>query len=117
MAKPPCTSGFSFLLCARCQVLGVRCHMTRLSSPTLSLSGQQAIDQYMAYLLAEEDLSSSTVRNYLSDLRQFAAWCELTWEEGQEATLPFEPGNVSTPTITRYRSHLQSALKLKPATV
>lgn len=91
--------------------------MTRLSTPTLSLSGQQAIDHYMAYLLAEEDLSSSTVRNYLSDLRQFAAWCELTGEEGQEAALPFEPGKVTTPTITRYRSHLQSVNKLKPATV
>jgi integrase/recombinase XerD len=91
--------------------------MARLGTPKISLSGQQAIDQYTAYLRDDEDLSAPTIRNYLSDLRQFAAWCELTWEEAQEARQPFTPSNVTTPTITRYRSYLQAVLNLKPATV
>jgi integrase/recombinase XerC len=57
------------------------------------------------------------VRNYLSDLRHFVAWCEATWEEGQEAGQPFIPSGVSTPTITRYRSYLQTVLQLKPASI
>jgi integrase/recombinase XerC len=77
------------------------------------------LDRYAAYLKDEEDLSPSTVRNYLSDLRHFAAWCETTWEEGkeQEAGQPFAPSSVSTPTITRYRSYLQTVLRLKPASI
>ena len=29
------------------------------------------------------DISPVTTRNYLSDLRQFIAWCEDSWREGQ----------------------------------
>jgi integrase/recombinase XerC len=88
-------------------------------NPSVSAAGQDALDQYGTYLRDEEDLSASTVRNYLSDLRHFAAWCETTWEEGseQEAGQPFTPSNVSTPTITRYRSYLQTVLRLKPASI
>lgn len=88
-------------------------------NPSISATGQGALDQYANYLTNEEDLSLSTVRNYLSDLRQFAAWCEVTWEEDQEqeAGQPFTPSGVSTPTITRYRSYLQTVVKLKPASV
>jgi len=87
-------------------------------NPSVS-AGQDALDRYTTYLRDEEDLSSSTVHNYLSDLRQFAAWCEATWEEGQEqdTVQPFMPANISTPTITRYRSYLQTVLRLKPASV
>jgi integrase/recombinase XerC len=86
-------------------------------NPSISTTGHETLDKYAAYLRTEEDLSSSTVRNYLSDLRQFAAWCEATWEESQEAGQPFTASGVSTPTITRYRSYLQTVLKLKPASI
>jgi integrase/recombinase XerD len=86
-------------------------------NPVVSATGHDALDRYAHYLRNEEDLSPSTVRNYLSDLRQFAAWCETTWDEGQEAAQPFTPEGVSTPTITRYRSYLQTVLKLKPASI
>lgn len=88
-------------------------------SPSVSEAGEDALDRYGTYLRDEEDLSPSTVRNYLSDLRHFAAWCEATWEEGQEheASQPFTPSGISTPAITRYRSYLQTVLGLKPASI
>lgn len=86
-------------------------------NPPVSAAGQGALDQYASYLTNEEDLSPATVRNYLSDLRHFVAWCEATWEEGQESGQPFTPSGASTPTITRYRSYLQTVLRLKPASI
>ncbi len=65
----------------------------------------------------EQDLSAATVRNYLSDLRQFAAFCESSWSEGEEAGEPFSPANVTTPLITLYRSYLKNAAELKPASI
>ena len=59
----------------------------------------------------------ATLRNYLSDVRQFMAWCEATWAEGRETGDPFGPAAVTTPALTRYRAHLQHALGLKPASV
>ena len=89
----------------------------RPPQPALSPTGQLALDAYATYLRQEQDVRPATLRNYLSDLRQFAAWCEATWEEGQEAAQPFTPAAVMTPTLTRYRSYLQTVAKLKPATV
>lgn len=89
----------------------------RSGRPALSNGGQQALGQFEQYLNAEQDLSAPTVRNYLSDLRQFVYWCEATWEEGREDGQPFTPTAVATPAITRYRSYLQRVLDLKPATV
>jgi integrase/recombinase XerC len=51
----------------------------------------------------------------LSDLRQFAAFCEGSWEE--EAGGSFGPSGVTTPVITLYRAHLKNAVELKPATI
>ena len=65
----------------------------------------------------EQDLSTATLRNYISDLRQFAAWCEHSWAEGQDELRPFAPTAISTPTITTYRSYLQTVLSLRPATI
>ena len=89
----------------------------RQVNPAISAAAFEALDQYADYLRNEEDLSPSTVRNYLSDLRHFAAWCEATWEEGQDVGQSFTPSGVSTPTITRYRSYLQTVLNLKPASI
>lgn len=91
--------------------------MKRPGMPALSDGSQQALSLFEKYLHEEEDLSAPTMRNYLSDLRQFFAWCEATWGEGQAEGQPFTPAVVATPELTRYRSDLQHVLGLKPATV
>ncbi|MDP9352001.1 MAG: tyrosine-type recombinase/integrase [Chloroflexota bacterium] len=83
----------------------------------LSGEGQAAVQGYARYLHEEQDLSAPTLRNYLSDLRHFAAWCEGSWSEGEDEELLFHPAAVTTPTITAYRSHLRTVLGLKPATI
>ena len=91
--------------------------MKRAGQPTISHAGTEALNQYKANLQHKEDMSLVTIRNYLSDLRQFIAWCEATWQEGLDGETPFAPTEVVTPTLTRYRSYLQTALRLKPASV
>jgi integrase/recombinase XerD len=85
----------------------------RAKQPELSVTGEQALAQYEQQLRTKEDLTATTIRNYLSDLRHFAAWCEATWKQGQEEDLAFTPERVTTPTITNYRSYLQQGLHLK----
>ncbi len=94
-------------------MFGVR----RAAKPKLSAEGEKGLERFGNYLREEQDLSSDTVRNYLSDLRQFAAFREATWSEGEEAGEPFSPSHVTTPTITLYRSHLKNSLELKPASI
>lgn len=89
----------------------------RVGRPTLSRTGEQVLDQYEQRLCTEEDLTVVTVRNYLSDLRRFAAWCESIWKQGQEEEPSFTPGAVTTPTLTDYRTYLQQVLHLKPNSV
>lgn len=91
--------------------------MRRAAKPEISAEGTNELERFGNYLREEQDLAADTVRNYLSDLRQFAAFCEVTWAEGEEAGEPFSPANVTTPTITLYRSHLKNALELKPASI
>lgn len=89
----------------------------RTKRPTLSGAGEQVLAHYEQRLCREEDLTAATIRNYLSDLRHFVAWCESTWKQGREENLPFIPARVTTPTITDYRSYLQRELCLKPNSV
>jgi integrase/recombinase XerD len=89
----------------------------RAAKPRISAAGEMELERYGGYLREEQDLADDTVRNYLSDLRQFAAFCEATWAEGEEAGEAFSPQGVTTPTITLYRSHLKNALELKPASI
>ncbi len=91
--------------------------MKRAGQPAISQAGIEALNQYKVYLQQSEDMSQVTIRNYLSDLRQFIAWCEASWQEGQEGDHHFAPTSVVTPSLTRYRSHLQTVLRLKPASV
>ncbi len=91
--------------------------MKRAAQPVLSRSGELAITRYEQRLHVEEDLSVVTIRNYLSDLRQFAAWCELTWQSGREDAPSFTPEAVTTPLLTGYRAYLQQTLLLKPNSV
>lgn len=91
--------------------------LSRAARPNISERGEQTLSQFEQYLRDEEDLSAPTLRNYLSDLRQFIAWCESTWEEGREEDHHFDPAAVATPAITRYRSYLQTVARLRPATI
>lgn len=90
--------------------------MKRGARPPLSAGGQQALDHYACTLQQMEDLSAVTIRNYLSDLRQFMVWCERSWQEVQEQC-SFTPQAVAPPLLIRYRTYLQTTLWLKPATV
>jgi integrase/recombinase XerD len=98
-------------------VFGVETITKRAKRPALSKAGEQALAQYEQRLRREEDLTAVTIRNYLSDLRHFAAWCEATWKQGREEDLPFTPARVTTPTMTDYRTYLQRELGLKPNSV
>lgn len=91
--------------------------MRRVAKPKLSNEGEKRLERFRNYLREEQDLASDTVRNYLSDLRQFAAFCEMSWAEGEEHGESFSPANVTTPTITLYRSHMKNVLELKPASI
>ena len=91
--------------------------MKRTAKPRLSPGGEKELEGYGGYLRDEQDLASDTVRNYLSDIRQFAAFCEASWAEGEESGERFSPANVTTPTVTLYRSHLKNALEMKPASI
>lgn len=97
--------------------LGMETIVKRSKRPTLSGTGEHVLAEYERWLRTEEDLTSATIRNYLSDLRHFAAWCESSWRQGQEKDLAFTPDKVSTPTITGYRTYLQQVLHLKPNSV
>lgn len=90
--------------------------MRRDARPPLSEEGQQALAYYAHALQQVEDLSVVTLRNYLSDLHQFIAWCECQWREAQEDR-SFTPQVVATPLLIRYRVYLQTTLWLKSATI
>lgn len=89
----------------------------RSSQPSLSAPGEGWLSRYAQTLCQEEDLRPATIRNYLSDVRQFAAWCEQCWRQGSEQEIPFDPARVATPTLTAYRAYLQTEARLKPASV
>jgi integrase/recombinase XerD len=89
--------------------------MPRSGKPALSAAGQAVLTAYDEHLRQQRDLRPATLRNYVSDLWQFAAWCERTWREAEEVAA-FAPAQVTTPTLTAYRAHLQ-ALGLAPATI
>jgi integrase/recombinase XerD len=83
----------------------------RTPKPDLSPQAQSAFDAYSHYLKESVDLRPATIRNYLSDLRQFIAWFE------QQHDKPFQPDQVTTPTLTDYRRYLRSDLDRKPSTI
>jgi hypothetical protein len=58
--------------------------MKRVGNPALSAAGRAAIVAYADHLRHQRDLSADTRRNSLSDLQQFAAWCEGSCGDGQE---------------------------------
>src|SRR5258708_35338024 len=90
--------------------------MKRKAQPILSAGGQHALEQYAQALQQFEDLYAITIRNYVSDLHQFIAWCECCWSEVQEDRC-FAPQVVAPSLLIRYRDYLQTVLGLKPATI
>jgi integrase/recombinase XerC len=83
----------------------------RPPKPLLSLPAQQALALYDQHLIQYQDLRPATQRNYLSDVRQFMAWYE------QQQDCPFQIQQITTPTLTRYRTYLQQELQCQPATI
>jgi integrase/recombinase XerD len=72
---------------------------------------------YEQWLREREDLTQASIRNYLSDLRHFIAWFETEREAYAPGEAPFTPQAIATPTLTRYRSYLQTIQRQKPASV
>ncbi len=70
----------------------------RAGRPPLSATGEQVLAQYERRLRTEEDLTAVTIRNYLSDLRHFAAWCETIWKQGREEESRKPPLHVTSKT-------------------
>ncbi len=91
--------------------------MRRSSQPILTDSGEAAFAAYTRYLHDEQDVSAGTRRSYLSELRQFAAWCEASWAEGHDTPVAFTPQQMTTPLLTQYRSYLQTVRRMQPTTI
>lgn len=89
----------------------------RAAQPVISVAAAATLAQYQRYLDREEDVDATTCRCYLSDLRQFAHWCEATWQDGQEHAPMFAPALIATPLIKQYRGYLQTVVQLRPATI
>jgi|SRR5437660_8950402 len=67
-------------------------------------------------MLSEDGRSPVTIRSYVSDHRQFIAWCKASWGEGQEDH-SFTPQAVASPLLIRYREYLRTSLCLKTSMV
>ncbi len=94
--------------------------MKRQANPPLSASGELALAQYEQALREQEDLTPASLRKYLSDLRHFIAWYEACAAECAPDTLVnswFDLSAITTPTLTRYRTSLQTVQRQKPASV
>ena len=84
--------------------------MKQQANPPLSDSGERALAQY-EQALCEEDLTPTSLRNYMSDLRHFIAWYETCSAECATDTPVnswFDLSAITTPTLTRYRTYLQT---------
>ncbi len=91
--------------------------MKRAANPHLSSSGKLALAEYEQRLREQEDLTPASIRNYLSDVRHFIAWYEQQREAQCLDNASFTPQTITTPTITRYRTYLQTIQRQKPMSV
>lgn len=94
--------------------------MKRQANPPISSSGEIALAQYGQTLRIQEDLTFASVRNYLSDVRQFIAWYEGyrgEQETDKQNWSNFDLQAIATPTLTSYRAYLQTAQRQKPASI
>lgn len=91
--------------------------MKRPQHPYISPRAQQILATYRTALQARGDLHADTIRNYLSDLQQFIAWCETSWQDGLYPEAAFQLPDLTTPLIAQYRAHLLTIVQLKPASI
>jgi integrase/recombinase XerD len=89
--------------------------MKRKAHPPLSHAGLEALASYEHWLREREDLTSASIRNYLSDLRHFIAWYEA--ERKAEVHDCFTAQGITTPALTGYRTYLQAVQRQKPASI
>jgi integrase/recombinase XerD len=90
--------------------------MKRQVNPQISSSGAYALAQYEQTLREWEDLTQTSIRNCLSDVRHFIAWFEAC-EADTQIGKGFDTQCITTPTLTRYRTSLQADGQQKPASV
>ncbi len=91
--------------------------MKREQHPWISASAESVLVSYREALQERDELRAATIRNYLSDLRHFMAWCETSWQEGLFPEVAFRLPDLTTPLIAQYRAYLLSVLRLKPASI
>ncbi len=94
--------------------------MKRQAKPQLSAAGEWAVAQYEQTMRLQEDLTLASLRNYLSDVRHFIAWYEIHEAErtgDDQKQNDFDVQAITTPTLTRYRTYLQTVLRQKSASV
>ncbi len=94
--------------------------MKRRANPQLSSAGECALALYEQTIRSQEDLTPASVRNYLSDVRHFIAWYEAREAERAGDDLKrrdFDVQAITTPTLTNYRTYLQTTQRQKPASV
>ncbi len=94
--------------------------MKRQVNPQLSAAGERTLAQYKHTLCEQEDLTTASRRNYLSDVRHFIAWYEAREVEHAADTHMsggFDLQAITTPTLTRYRTSLQTVQRQKLASV
>lgn len=91
--------------------------MKQAANSHLSPSGKLALEEYEQGFREREDLSPASIRNYLSDIRHFIAWYEQQREAQCQDDTSFTPQTIMTPTITRYRTYLQTIQQQKPTSV
>ncbi len=91
--------------------------MTRQAIPVISSAAQHLLSAYTGHLQEHQDLAAASRRNYISDLRQFLAWCDASWAVADDMPGGFRLQRVTTATLTRYRDYLQRDQKLRPTTV
>lgn len=88
--------------------------MKRASNPYVSSAAEQLLAQYRSSLEQHGTVEAETIRNYLSDLRQFMAWCETSWQNGLQPSDGFRIADLTTPLVAQYRAYLLTILQLKP---
>jgi integrase/recombinase XerD len=88
--------------------------MKRQSNPPISSSGELALAAYEQTPLEREDLTSASIRNYLSDVRHFMEWYGHHTDTEIHV---FTPQVITTPALTRYRTYLQLVQQQKPASI
>jgi integrase/recombinase XerD len=94
--------------------------MKRQANPRLSSTGESALAHYEQSMRSQEDLAPASLRNYLSDVRHFIAWYEAREAEraiADQQQSDFDVQAIATPTLTHYRTYLQTVLRQKPASV